>query len=87
MPTQHLSLLITKTTNKLQNNANVLERGKRKLARLKNFITFDLIRVCKQFLCKKVRLTVINAKNDTCAFSVQTVSHKKSGRSETMWTR
>ena len=28
---------------------------------------------------------MINAKNDTCAFAVQNVSHKKRGRSETMW--
>ena len=29
----------------------------------------------------------INAKNDSCAFAVQNVSHKERGRSETMWTR
>ena len=81
MPTQHLSLLITKTTNKLQ---NVLQK---KPARLKNFIIFNLITVSKHFLRKKVTLSVINAKNDTCAFTVQNVSHKERSRSETMWAR
>ena len=54
----------------------------------KNFIIFDLIRVCKQSLCIKSYIDCdINAKNDTCAFAVQNVSHKERGTSETMLTR